>query len=207
MPSIYQLKPAFQQLLRPLVRRLFKIGVTANQVTVLAALISILLGALVGCFASHSWIFAALPVWMLLRMTLNAIDGMLAREFDQQSTVGAYLNELGDIVADIALVVPFALIPGVSSFAVFTVISLAIVSEYSGVLGPMVGASRRYDGPMGKSDRAFAISLLCIGIALGWIAGVWIDAALILVSLLLIHTSINRVRMGLKEAQEQAAKA
>ena len=36
MPTIYQLKPAFQNLLRPLVRSLAAAGVTANQVTVAA---------------------------------------------------------------------------------------------------------------------------------------------------------------------------
>jgi hypothetical protein len=36
MISIYQLKPAFQGLLRPLVRRLAAVGVTANAVTILA---------------------------------------------------------------------------------------------------------------------------------------------------------------------------
>ena len=42
MPSIYQLKPAFQNLLRPGVERLYARGVTANQVTLAAAM---LLGA------------------------------------------------------------------------------------------------------------------------------------------------------------------
>ena len=38
--------------------------------------------------------FLLLPIVFLARMTLNAIDGMLAREFGQQSPLGAYLNEL-----------------------------------------------------------------------------------------------------------------
>ena len=42
--SIYQLKPAFQNLLRPGVVRLHAWGVTANQVTVLACVISVVLG-------------------------------------------------------------------------------------------------------------------------------------------------------------------
>lgn len=45
MPSIYQLKPAFQNLLRPGVERLYARGVTANQVTLAAAVVSVLLGA------------------------------------------------------------------------------------------------------------------------------------------------------------------
>ena len=46
MASIYQLKPAFQNLLRPGVERLHARGVTANQVTLAAAVVSVLLGAL-----------------------------------------------------------------------------------------------------------------------------------------------------------------
>lgn len=36
MLSIYQLKPRFQNLLRPWVQRLYDNGTTANQITVLA---------------------------------------------------------------------------------------------------------------------------------------------------------------------------
>lgn len=201
MPSIYQLKPAFQNLLRPLVQRLFDNGTTANQITVLAGVISVVVGIAVAAFAEHAWVFALIPVWMILRMALNAIDGMLAREFGQQSRLGAYLNELCDIVADCALILPFALIADVSLLIVLAVTLLALFSEYSGVLGPMVGASRRYDGPMGKSDRAFVLGVLATGIALGWISALWINVVFGVVAVLLAYTLVNRVRQGLKEVQ------
>ncbi len=44
MPTLYSIKPAFQNLLRPLVGRLVAIGATANQVTVAATLISVATG-------------------------------------------------------------------------------------------------------------------------------------------------------------------
>ena len=44
--TIYDLKPAFQNLLRPGCRALANAGVTANQVTVVALLISIVVGVL-----------------------------------------------------------------------------------------------------------------------------------------------------------------
>ncbi|PWE44285.1 CDP-alcohol phosphatidyltransferase [Pseudomonas prosekii] len=201
MPSIYQLKPAFQNLLRPLVQRLFDNGTTANQITVLAGVISVVVGIAIAAFAEHAWVFALIPVWMILRMALNAVDGMLAREFGQQSRLGAYLNELCDIVADCALILPFALIADVSLLIVLAVTLLALFSEYSGVLGPMVGASRRYDGPMGKSDRAFVLGVLATGIALGWISALWINVVFGVVAVLLAYTLVNRVRQGLKEVQ------
>jgi CDP-diacylglycerol--glycerol-3-phosphate 3-phosphatidyltransferase len=200
MPSIYQLKPRFQGLLRPLVHRLFGLKVTANQVTVLALVISLLVAATVASLAEIAWIFLLIPVWMTLRMALNAIDGMLAREFGQQSSLGAYLNELCDVAADCALYLPFALVPGVWPAAVVLVVLLALISEYAGVLGPMVGASRRYDGPMGKSDRAFAFGVIAVGIACGLLPSAWINAALLLIAALSTLTLINRVKRGLDES-------
>ncbi|SQG01026.1 CDP-alcohol phosphatidyltransferase [Paucimonas lemoignei] len=199
MISIYQLKPRFQNLLRPMVQRLFDRGVTANQVTLAACAVSILIGAGVALFAAYQWVFVLIPLWMIMRMALNAIDGMLAREFGQQSRLGAYLNELTDVIADSALFLPFALIPGVNLLLILLVTLGAIFSEYAGVLGPMVGASRRYDGPMGKSDRALVFGVIGAGVAVGWFAPLWINIILALVAGLLVYTLINRVRRGLAE--------
>lgn len=201
MPSIYQLKPRFQALLRPSVQRLFDRGVTANQVTVTAAVVSVLLGLLLAWLPHLTWLFILVPIWMLLRMALNAVDGMLAREFGQQSKLGAYLNELCDVIADAALYLPFALLTGVSPPLVVLVVLFAVVSEYAGVMGPLAGASRRYDGPMGKSDRAFAFGVLGTGVAIGLLNAAWINGLLLVILLLSLYTLYNRVRHGLIEAR------
>lgn len=199
MISIYALKPRFQSLLRPLVRWLANKGITANQVTLAAAVGSLLVALGVAWGAPLLWPYALIPLWMLLRMALNAIDGMLAREFGQQSRLGAYLNELCDVIADSALYLPFALLPGVSTLLVIIIVLLAAVVEYAGVLGLMVGASRRYDGPMGKSDRAAVFGLLGMLVAWGGLPPYWLNLLLGLVLLLLIYTLYNRVRHGLAE--------
>ncbi|MEX5587538.1 MULTISPECIES: CDP-alcohol phosphatidyltransferase family protein [Pseudomonas] len=201
MPSIYQLKPRFQALLRPSVQRLYERGVTANQVTVSAALVSVLLGVLLAWLAHVTWLFVLIPLWMLLRMALNAVDGMLAREFGQQSKLGAYLNELSDVIADAALYLPFALLAGVSPTLVVLVVISALICEYAGVMGPLAGASRRYDGPMGKSDRAFAFGVLGAGVAFGLLSPTWINGLLLVIALLSLYTLYNRVRRGLAEAR------
>ncbi|RYY06892.1 MAG: CDP-alcohol phosphatidyltransferase family protein, partial [Alphaproteobacteria bacterium] len=80
MPTLYLLKPRFQALLRPSVARIAGAGVSANQVTLLAAIVSVMVGA--GILLSDSrQAFLILPIWFLVRMALNAVDGMLAREF------------------------------------------------------------------------------------------------------------------------------
>lgn len=196
--SIYELKPKFQNLLRPLVRRLYSTGVTANQVTLAACVLSVLLGALLVKFADVSTLFFLLPIWMFLRMALNAIDGMLAREFNQKTPLGGYLNEATDVISDTALYLPFAFVAPFGWCVIALVIFLAFMCEFLGVLGQVHGSGRRYDGPMGKSDRAFVFGLFgTIYAVFGWLPS-WFSLALYAVAFLLAFTCINRVRMGLK---------
>ncbi len=201
MPSIYQIKPRFQALLRPIVRNLAASGVTANQVTLAAAIISIVAGAALAHWAAHPAIWFLLPIVLFLRMALNAIDGMLAREHGQKSALGAYLNELCDVVSDAALYLPFALVPGVDGIVVVLAVLLAAISEMAGVVAVQVGAERRYDGPMGKSDRAFAFGLLAFLIAIGILPPLWLSWVIALVALLTAWTIVNRVRAGLRQVK------
>ncbi|PXX80341.1 CDP-diacylglycerol--glycerol-3-phosphate 3-phosphatidyltransferase [Rivihabitans pingtungensis] len=202
MLTLYQLKPRFQALLRPGVAWLAAHGVTANAVTLAAMLLSLALGAGL-CLAgpqSPQW-FLLLPGWMLARMALNAVDGMLAREFGQQSALGAYLNELADVLADAALFAPFALQPALGWPAVCAVIVLSGVSEMAGALGPMVGAPRQYDGPLGKSDRALLFGALGLWLGLAGslpAAAFWLMPVAILA---LVVNMINRIRSGLRAIQ------
>lgn len=201
MLSIYQLKPRFQALLRPIVGRLAAAGITANQVTLAAMLISLALGLGLFLNAGNSGAFLLLPLWMFLRMAFNAVDGMLAREFGQQSPLGAYFNELSDVLSDAALYLPFVAVAPFGWGSVGAVIFLSAVSEMAGALGPMVGAPRQYDGPMGKSDRAFLFGAL--GLWLG-LAGSLPDAALWIMpvaALAILLNTFNRIRSGVRQAR------
>ena len=75
MLSIYQLKPAFQSLLRPLVRSCAKSGITANGVTLAAMLVSLALGVVLFFIGEKRALFLLLPLWMFLRMAFNAVMG------------------------------------------------------------------------------------------------------------------------------------
>ena len=197
--SIYALKPRFQSLLRPLTAALARAGVTANQVTLAACVVSLVVAAFVAWRSDERWPFLLVPLWMFLRMAFNAIDGMLAREFGQKSPLGAYLNELTDVVSDAALYLPFALVAPFSLWWVGAVVLLAAISEYAGVLGLMVGASRRYDGPMGKSDRAFVFGALGLWIGIAPSLPAWAAYIMPVVAAALVLTIANRVRRGLAE--------
>lgn len=197
--SIYDLKPKFQNLLRPLVIKLEQRGVTANQVTLTACAISVILGLILTTLSGYHWLFILIPIWLFVRMALNAIDGMLAREFNQKSRLGGYLNEITDVVSDAALYLPFAFVYPFDGLQIGLIIWLSALTEFCGVLGQVQGKTRRYDGPLGKSDRAFLFGVLGLVYVfaptlldfLYWV--LWVDI------ILLIVTCVKRVKSGLAE--------
>lgn len=199
--TTYALKPRFQDLLRPWVALLPALGVTANQVTVVSALGSISCGAVMVRFADSRAVFVLMPIWLLARMALNAADGMLAREFRQKSALGGYLNELGDVVSDAALYAPFAFVEPFGPTGIGVLILLSMMTELAGTIGSTVGASRRYEGPMGKSDRAVVFGALGLWIGCSGPTPAWLGWSVPLLTGLLILTVVNRVRAGIGEAE------
>jgi CDP-diacylglycerol--glycerol-3-phosphate 3-phosphatidyltransferase len=199
MASIYDIKPRFQALLRPLTNKLAAMGVTANQVTLAAAVISLATGVAIYLGREHRQILLLLPVVLFVRMALNAIDGMLAREHSMKSRLGAILNELGDVFSDSALYLPLACVHGFRPLLVVLIVLLAAMAEMAGVVAVQVGASRRYDGPMGKSDRAFVFGALGLAVGLGVSPGWWFDLVLGAILVLLVLTVLNRARKALRE--------
>lgn len=202
--TIYDLKPRFQSLLRPACRKLASVGVTANQVTVSAVFMSAVGGASLLVWSNASWPLLAVPVVLFVRMALNAIDGMLAREFAQKSRLGAVLNELGDVVSDLALYLPLAMLPEFHPAAVVVFVCAGLLTEYAGVQAIQIGADRRYDGPFGKSDRAFLIGLLSLLNGFALIGFQLTTVLLAIASGLSVVTVRNRVRAALDSVPSPA---
>ncbi|MBL8236170.1 MAG: CDP-alcohol phosphatidyltransferase family protein [Bryobacterales bacterium] len=186
MPSVYDLKPRFQALLRPIVILLAAIGATANQITIATCLISIALGVSLTYGPKH-WFL--LPVWLFLRMALNAIDGMLAKEHNQVTRVGALLNEITDVIADAALFLPFIAIFGPLWTALL--VYLSTLTEFTSVVILSITGARPNHGPMGKSDRALVLGILAAWLALGFSVH---EVVPMLLALVLVATVYNRAR-------------
>lgn len=199
MPSIYDIKPKFQNLLRPITQKLAAIGITANQVTLAALVLSVLTGFVLIFARDQTQYYLLVPLVLFVRMALNAIDGMLAREHGMKSPLGAILNELCDVVSDVALYLPFALLPTLSQWLIVLVVIAAIISEMIGVIAIQIGASRRYDGPMGKSDRAFVFGAIALALGLGLPLGAWMNELFAVILLLTLATIVNRARHALDE--------
>jgi len=212
--SLYQLKSQFQDQLRPISDALVEQKVTANQVTVSAVLLSLGTAYVIARPAQNQprlWLL--LPSSLFVRMALNAIDGMMAREHGQASRLGAVLNEVGDIVADTALIASLA--PHVANGNlqasavnlpnrisihqrhIIGLIALSISTELLGITSNTMLDIRANQGPLGKSDRAFLLGLLGAFMATKMpimLSHIKAGPLLILTEALLLKTCLNRLR-------------
>jgi len=214
--SLYQLKPKFQDQLRPLSNVLVAQNITANQVTVSAVLLSVGTAYVIAKPATEQQaLWLLLPSSLFVRMALNAIDGMMAREHGQATKLGAVLNEAGDIVADTALIA--SLVPYIAKHDlrinserqirtskspttqrhISSIVALSISSELLGIASNTMLGVRANQGPLGKSDRALVLGIL------GTIMGSKLPLSLspkrimqlsLLVETLLLKTCLNRLR-------------
>ena len=174
--SIYKLKTKFQNLLMPICEKLVKLKITPNQITVTTVLLNIIFAGIIYKFSNYNFLYLIVPVFLFLRMALNALDGMIANKFNQKTKIGVFYNEAGDVISD----------------TVFFYVFLRVI----GIIAVMVDNKRHYEGPMGKSDRAFLISLLAI--IYFFVGNQYFDYVLILSIILLIFTIYNRVKSSLR---------
>jgi len=199
----YGWKSSFQALLRPHVRWLAEQGITPNGLTIAAMVLSLDCAFVLSAFGENTGLFLLLPPVLLLRMAWNAMDGMLAWEYGQQSALGMYLNELCDVLSDATLLVPFAFVADIPIWGVALVAFLITVAEMAGVLGALTGAGRRYDGPFAKSDRAILLGALGLWVGTQGSLPTWVSTTFTpLLSALLIITTAMRVHAGVKGIKE-----
>ena len=193
MISVYQLKPKFQALLQPLLQRLRSWGVSPNLLTLLGILLSLAMG-IYALYGDRTIALVLMPIVLLLRMALNALDGMMARQYNLQSKMGALLNEVGDVVSDIVLYYPLYVLFAMDQIWIMCFLLLSLLNEFAGLLGQAMGGARRYEGPMGKSDRALVVGILCLLFLFkapiyGYLTWIWL-----VVFCLLIWSTLKRLR-------------
>ncbi len=193
MISVYQLKPKFQALLQPLLQRLRKWGVSPNLLTLMGILLSLAMG-IYALYGDRTIALILMPIVLMLRMALNALDGMMARQYNLQSKMGALLNEIGDVVSDIVLYYPLYVLFAMDQVWIMCFLLLSVLNEFAGLLGQALGGARRYDGPMGKSDRALVVGVLSLLFLFkapiyGYLTWIWM-----LVFCLLIWSTLKRLR-------------
>lgn len=199
MISFYKIKPKFQKLLKPILVGLYKLGITANQITVISIVLSFFIGFSLWFHSDYRWGLLVVPIGLLVRMALNALDGMMARTYNMQSKLGEVLNEIGDVISDLFIFIPMTQIKGLNHELLAFFIGLSIINEFAGFMCKLIGKERRYDGPMGKSDRAFLVGIICCILFFRPIDLIIINSIFIGASSLIVLSTVIRLKKGLRD--------
>ncbi|HNZ85695.1 MAG TPA: CDP-alcohol phosphatidyltransferase family protein [Paludibacteraceae bacterium] len=197
MISVYKIKPKFQNALSPILKLLHKWNISANQITISSILLSLCIGIFFWFADFNTYFFLALPIGLFIRMALNALDGMMARTYNQQSKIGEVLNEIGDVISDILIFFPLLKFESEHIYLIVIFLCLGIINEFSGFMGKVISNIRRYDGPMGKSDRALIIGIYGIISFIGINFSNYTFYIFMLINLLLVISTITRIKRAL----------
>lgn len=194
--SIYKLKKQFQNLLMPFCKKIASLGISPNQITIFTLILNIVFSYLLYEFSYFRLLYILVPFFFLLRMALNALDGMLASNFNMKTKIGIFYNELSDIISDTVVFYSFFKIINLSEYLSLIFIFFSLLSEFVGILAFMVDGKRHYEGPMGKSDRVFLISIVSILIYFEFY--IFKNCLIIFAIILLLFTIFNRLKSSLK---------
>jgi len=167
LPSLYQIKPAFQRLLTPVLTICLTHGISANALTGIALALSALGGGLILFSEAAFWALLLYPPLMLIRMALNALDGLVARQTGTSTHSGMIFNETADILSDLVMYLPLLVIPAINPTLLIGFVLTGVLAELSGVLRLIRSGLRAYHGPLGKSDRAAAVVVLTVMVSFG----------------------------------------
>lgn len=139
-------------------RLLLKTPLTANQVSVIGVLIS-LLGAWAFVAApACPWLYLAGALAIQLRLLCNLFDGLIAVEGGRKSAYGPLYNEVPDRIEDSVFLAAFGYAAGLLWLGL-TAALLAAVTAYVRALGGTFGLPQDFRGPMAKQQRMAALTL------------------------------------------------
>ncbi len=143
------------------------------------------------------------PVFLFMRMMMNALDGLLSREYKLATVAGELLNEGVDAIGDIFCYGILYFVPGMPKFSLIVYLMLIWTAEFFGVLGKsMPGGSRRYENVLsGKPDRALWMGVFAV-ILFFWPQFMkYVNYYFLCLSVLLALTCILRIRKILECAR------
>ena len=151
--GLYRLKPASQRLVTPIAHWLVRRRVSADVLTLAAMPVGALGGTVLALGSRAPLLLLLVPVLAALRLVLNLLDGMVARETATAHPLGELWNELADRVADVLFIGGMALHPDVEPLLAVGAALTAVLASYAGIAARAAGGRRQYGGIMSKPGR------------------------------------------------------
>jgi CDP-alcohol phosphatidyltransferase family protein len=207
--SINNLKYKIQHFLHPLAAKFDQWGIKASHITILSAIISIAVGAVVTLSSSQA-LFWLIPIWLFISLVLlNNLADILVYDFENTSGCSPYFTKTIYVVAMTAAYIPFMFVAPFDPLQIGVVILLSILLDLNVFPKQNAEGDEPYDGPLDKVDRAFLLGEVAILYALFssfssvlyWAPWVLVAS---LVLTLIIRIKLNRANTPIpEEVQEE----
>lgn len=185
-------------------RLLLRTPLTANQISVLGVLISLLGGWAFVAAPGNPWLYLAGALAIQLRLLCNLFDGLVAVEGGRKSAYGPLYNEVPDRIEDSVFLAGFGWAAGLLWLGLAAAL-LAAVTAYVRALGGTFGFAHDFRGPMAKQQR---MAVLTIGAVAACLEALWQGtswALVVTLALVTAGTAITIVRRVLGIARQLRA--
>lgn len=152
MDGLYALKPWYAGRLAVVRRRLVAQRVSPDTITAAGVAVGAGAGA-----ALAAGVGLAVPPLLALRLACANLDGAVARESGRTGRRGMVVNEMGDRLADLAMLAGLVAVAPASLVAVAAL--AATLPSWVALAGAAAGIPRINGGPVGKTERCL---LVCV---------------------------------------------
>ena len=188
------LTPVLDALLQPRCERLARDGVTPGMVVGAGTLLSVGVGILVAAGGARPWMLLCVPLALLARAAAGRLGAMLHSQYQRGSPLDSLVQDLGALVSEVALFWPLARVEGLEAWLVTLCCLLAVLTEFAGVVGLDLGATRRRDGPLDATLRLWVLALICLLLGVGIDPGWWTSLGFQVLPFLQVWTIVRRLR-------------
>lgn len=140
-------------------------GISANMISGLSVLFGIGAGisfALTATSAMPKVWWGAAALLIMLRLTANMLDGMVAIEKGETSAVGELFNEVPDRISDVATFIGAGFATYSSPHLGYPAAILSVFVAYIRAMGNHMNVTGLFMGPMNKQQRMFSLIAMCL---------------------------------------------
>lgn len=159
MPSRFRLRRVFGPLVRLVARGFIRLGVSPNGISVLAFLLALCAAILLVFF---HWYFIY-GVLVFCAGLLDGVDGEVARQTNQMSVTGGFIDSMLDRVVDVIVLLPFLWLPnpfpqwGPNVWWVALAITGSLLVSYARSRAQAAGVKDTDVGLAARSERLFIL--------------------------------------------------
>lgn len=158
--GLYELKYQLRQKLTPLLPLLR--GVDPSTISWLLLPIGAITALLYAYApqASHYYLYGIF--FILVRLVIGTLDGMLAEETKRCTEQGAIINRLAPELCDVMLLAALAIASPTSIEVTCVALVIAHLTSFLGLVGLVGGEKVQSVGPVGQTDRLVALALFSL---------------------------------------------